>query len=79
VKYPKKCIDDQIQGRVVLQFTISTSGEVTDVTVLRGVCPELDEEAVRAVKESPIWTPGKTEDGKVVPVSFVFPIVFALR
>lgn len=79
IKYPQQCIDEQIQGRVVLQFTISTSGEVTDVTVLRGVCPELDEEAVRAVKESPIWTPGKTEDGKVVPVSFVFPIVFALR
>ena len=79
IKYPQQCIDEQIQGRVVLQFTISTSGEVTDVTVLRGVCPELDEEAVRAVKESPIWTPGKTEDGKVVPVSFIFPIVFALR
>jgi len=79
IKYPQQCIDEQIQGRVVLQFTISTSGEVTDVTVLRGVCPELDEEAVRTVKASPAWAPGKTEDGKVVPVSFVFPIVFALR
>lgn len=79
IKYPQQCIDEQIQGRVVLQFTINKVGEVADVTVLRGVCPALDEEAVRAVKESPIWTPGKTEDGKVVPVSFIFPIVFALR
>ena len=79
IKYPQQCIDEQIQGRVVLQFTINATGQVCDVNVLRGVNPAIDEEAVRAVKESPIWTPGKTEDGKVVPVSFVFPIVFALR
>ena len=79
IKYPQQCINEQIQGRVVLQFTINATGQVCDVNVLRGVNPAIDEEAVRAVKESPIWTPGKTEDGKVVPVSFVFPIVFALR
>ena len=79
IKYPQQCIDEQIQGRVVLQFTINATGQVCDVNVLRGVNPAIDEEAVRAVKESPIWTPGKTEDGKVVPVSFIFPIVFALR
>ena len=79
VKYPQQCIDEKIEGRVVLQFTINKVGEVADVTVLRGVCPALDEEAVRAVKASPAWTPGKTEDGKAVPVTFTFPIVFALR
>ena len=79
IKYPQQCINEQIQGRVVLQFTINATGQVCDVNVLRGVNPAIDEEAVRAVKESPIWTPGKTEDGKVVPVSFIFPIVFALR
>ena len=79
IKYPQQCIDEQIQGRVVLQFTISNVGEVTDVTVLRGVCPALDEEAVRALKTSPAWTPGKTEDGKAAPVSFTLPIVFKLN
>ena len=78
VKYPQQCIEDQIEGRVVLQFTINKVGEVADVTVLRGVCPALDEEAVRAVKASPAWAPGKTEDGKAVPVTFTFPIVFKL-
>ena len=78
VKYPQQCIEENIEGRVVLQFTINKVGEVTDVTVLRGVCPALDEEAVRAVKASPAWAPGKTEDGKAVPVTFTFPIVFKL-
>lgn len=62
-----------------MQFTISATGEVRDVTVLKGVCPELDEEAMRVVKESPSWAPGETEDGKAVPVSFIFPVAFALR
>ena len=79
MKYPQQCIEDQIEGRVVLQFTINKVGEVADVTVLRGVCAALDEEAVRAVKASPAWAPGKTEDGKAVPVKFTFPIVFKLR
>ena len=79
IKYPQQCIDEQIQGRVVLQFTINTAGELCDVNVLRGVNPALDEEAVRALKTSPAWTPGKTEDGKVAPVSFTLPIVFKLN
>ena len=79
IKYPQQCIDEQIQGRVVLQFTINTAGEVCDVNVLRGVNPALDEEAVRALKTSPAWTPGKTEDGKAAPVSFTLPIVFKLN
>jgi TonB family protein len=79
IKYPQQCIDEQIQGRVVLQFTINATGQVCDVNVLRGVNPAIDEEAVRAVKASPAWAPGKTEDGKAVPVTFTFPIVFALR
>ena len=79
IKYPQQCIDEQIQGRVVLQFTINTAGEVCDVNVLRGVNPAIDEEAVRALKTSPAWTPGKTEEGKAVPVSFTLPIVFKLN
>ena len=79
IKYPQQCIDEQIQGRVVLQFTINATGQVCDVNVLRGVNPAIDEEAVRAVKASPAWAPGKTEDGKTVPVTFTFPIVFKLR
>lgn len=79
IKYPEKCIEEQVEGRVLVEFTISSTGQVCDVKVLRGVCPELDEEAMRVVKESPSWTTGETEEGKAVPVSFVFPVVFALR
>ena len=78
LRYPEKCRQSKIQGRVTLQFTITEEGKVSDVRVLRGVNEELDKEAVRVVSGSPLWTPGKNKNGETVPVSFTFPVIFQL-
>ena len=78
LRYPEKCRQSKVQGRVTLQFTITEEGKVADVRVLRGVNEELDKEAVRVVSESPLWTPGKDKNGETVPVSFTFPVIFQL-
>ena len=78
IEYPQECVEAEVSGRVALNFTIGTDGKVTDVKVLKGVHEKLDAEVVRVVKMSPKWTPGKHE-GKPVPVSFTFPVVFQLR
>lgn len=78
IKYPEPAINDQTQGRVVVRFTIGTDGEVRDVELIRGVREDLDAEALRVVSSSPKWKPGMI-NGKNVPVSFVFPIVFKLQ
>ena len=78
LKYPEKAKADGMQGRVLVQFTIGTDGAVSDVKLLRGVCEELDAEALRIISSSPKWEPGKL-DGKPVPVSYTFPIVFKLK
>ena len=78
LRYPEKSRQSKVQGRVTLQFTITETGKVTDVKVLRGVNEELDKEAVRVVSESPLWTPGKDKDGEVVPIKFIFPVIFKL-
>lgn len=78
LRYPEKCRQSKVQGRVTLQFTITETGKVTDVKVLRGVNEELDKEAVRVVSESPLWTPGKNKNGEVVPIKFIFPVIFQL-
>jgi len=78
LRYPEKCRQSKIQGRVTLQFTITEEGKVADVRVLRGVNEELDKEAIRVVSESPLWTPGKDKNGETVPVSFTFPVIFQL-
>jgi len=78
LRYPEECRQSKVQGRVTLQFTVTETGNVADVKVLRGVNPELDKEAVRVVSESPLWTPGKNVKGEIVPISYVFPVIFKL-
>lgn len=76
--YPAAAKAAGIQGRVTLQFVVQATGKVTDVTVLRGASdPSLDAEAVRVVSASPDWAPGES-DGKKVPVTFTFPVIFQL-
>ena len=78
LKYPEQAKTDRTQGRVTLQFTVGADGVVRDVKVLRGVREDLDAEALRVVSASPKWEPG-VQDGKAVPVTYTFPIVFQLR
>ncbi len=65
LKYPPNAVRDGIQGRVIVDFIIDKSGKVTDVRVVRGVSPELDEEAVRVVSASPKWRPARLNRAKV--------------
>jgi TonB family protein len=73
--YPEPAAEAGIQGRVIVQFRVSKEGEVVDAVVVRGVSPELDQEAVRVTMSSPKWTPGK-QHGKAVDVLFTFPLNF---
>lgn len=76
--YPEDAQKSKKQGRVVVQFTITKTGKMENVKVLRGTFKSLDEEALRIVKSSPVWEPGKMQ-GKAVDVTYTFPIVFRLK
>ena len=76
--YPEIAKENGVQGRVTLQFTVNTDGSVSNVTVLRGVDPSLDKEAVRIVSSSPKWEPGRQRE-RPVKVTYTFPVIFQLR
>lgn len=78
MKYPASAIDAEKQGVVTVQFIIDKNGNVKNPEILKGVCPELDKEAIRVVKTINGWEPG-TSDGKPVDCSFVLPITFRLK
>ncbi len=78
LRYPQIAAENGIQGRVFVQFVVNTDGRVSDATVVRGVDPSLDREAVRVVMASPPWTPGR-QRGEPVRVAFTFPINFVLQ
>ncbi len=75
--YPPKAIEQGIEGRVYVSFTIDATGKIMDVKILRSVHPLLDAEALRVVKAMPRWVPGE-QRGKVVNVSYNLPIAFSL-
>lgn len=76
--YPAMAQENNIQGRVSVQFVVERDGSVTDVHVIRPVDPSLDKEAVRVVKSMPRWVPGK-QNGKAVRVKYTVPVMFKLQ
>ena len=76
--YPEIAAENGIQGRVFVSFVVEPDGSVSNVRVVRGVDPALDREAIRVVKSSPRWTPGR-QRGRPVRVTFTFPIIFVLQ
>ncbi len=77
LQYPQEAIDRQIEGRVILQFVVDKQGKISDIQVLRGVTPELDQAAIDVMRTLPDWKPGM-QDGKPVNVKYTMPIVFKL-
>ncbi|MBK9994167.1 MAG: energy transducer TonB [Saprospiraceae bacterium] len=77
IKYPSIAKENQIEGKVVLNFVVNTEGELSHVSVIRGIGGGCDEEAIRVVSAMPKWKPGR-HNGKTVPVRFTLPISFRL-
>ena len=78
IVYPQDAVDQKIEGKVVLQFTVNKLGEVKDVKVVRGVNEILDKEAVRVVESSPKWEPA-SQNGVPVSVNYTFPVIFRIQ
>ena len=74
--YPPEAREARVQGVVILEATISRTGEVSDVEVLRSV-PLLDEAAVAAVRQ---WRYEPTlVDGEPVSILMTVTMNFQLR
>ena len=65
LKYPQEAVRQGIQGRVLVDFIIDEKGRVTEVKAVRSSHPLLEEEALRVIKASPDWKPGKVRGKKV--------------
>ena len=78
IRYPAMAQENNVQGRVVVQFVVTKTGAVGEVKVVRGKDPDLDKEAVRVVKSLPKFVPGKM-NGHAVNVWYTLPIQFKLQ
>lgn len=76
--YPNEAKINAIQGKVIIRFMVKADGTVSDVSILKGVNPLLDNESKRVVATLPKFTPGILK-GKNVAVWYHVPISFTLN
>ena len=81
IVYPEYAMENEIQGRVYLQFIVRTNGSLTDIKVARSVPggKMLDDEAIRVIKlTSGKWKSAR-QNGKPVSCNMTLPVVFVLK
>lgn len=64
----------KLKGKIYTTFIVEKDGSLSDIKVLRDLGFGTKEEAIRVLKSSPIWIPGK-QNGKLIRVLFSAPIV----
>ncbi|MDQ0640085.1 protein TonB [Pedobacter sp. W3I1] len=65
LRYPSRAQEEGAGGKVFVSFVVEKDGSITDVSVVKGIGFGCDEEAIKVIKKSPLWKPGKN---KGIPV-----------
>jgi len=75
INYPLIAMNISLQGKVYVKFIVRTTGEISNVELMRKVHYSLDTEAIRLVINMPKWNPA-IKDGKAVSSFCVLPITW---
>ena len=80
LQYPAEAVKRNIQGRVVVTFTIEKDGSVSNIQILQSPDKLLADEARRVIASSPTgaWTPGE-QRGEKVSVKYTLPVDFRTK
>jgi protein TonB len=76
--YPEDAIEQHLEGRVMVEFTIGKQGALNDITIVRSPDQLLDNEVMRVLKKSPAWTEPR-QGGRVVKQHFFMPVFFQIQ
>ena len=75
---PKTPNDVKLTGKTYVTFIIETNGEISNIKVLRDIGYGTGEEAIRVLKLSPKWIPGKIND-EAVRTAYSLPITIQTK
>jgi hypothetical protein len=67
---------DKPEGLTILQFIVTTAGEIKEITVLKSLESTLDQAARDAIMKMPRWIPGTSTNGEKVNVRYILPVRF---
>ena len=77
MRYPTLARWMGVEGRVFLKLIVDENGKLSNIQVTRGIGAGCDSEALRVMKLSPVWNPGK-ENGVAVKSIYNLVIIFKL-
>ena len=78
IVYPAMAQENNVQGKVIVHFVVTKTGDIGEVKVVKSVDRDLDNEAVRLVKKLPKFIPGRM-NGQAVNVWYTLPVQFKLQ
>ena len=78
LKYPPTAKENGIEGVVNVSFTVNPDGSIGSIKIVRMVDPDLEQEAIRLVKNMPAWTPADS-NGQPVPAQATVAIPFSME
>ena len=64
--------------KIIVGFTVDSTGNIINPKIVKGINPELNNEALRVVSIMPKWIPAK-QKGKPISVPFNLPIQLEIK
>lgn len=77
-KYPRAAIESGVNGKVIVHFEVETDGSMSNLKLESDPGFGIGKEAMRVVKDSPKWIPGR-QHGIPVKVSYYLPIKIGIK
>ncbi|MDO5664032.1 MAG: energy transducer TonB [Bacteroidia bacterium] len=77
IRYPKEARQQGIEGRILCSFIVAADGSISNIEVIQGINPQLDNEAIRVLSLMSKWVPGEN-NGEKVNVKCLLPIDFTI-
>lgn len=78
LRYPQVALENKVEGKVTVQFTVEPNGQLSDFRVVKSLGSGCDNEVIRLIKEGAKWTPTRRNEEPVkskakVKVRFALP------
>lgn len=78
LKYPRLARENEVQGKVYIQFVVGVDGSLSNFKLMRGLGYGCDEEALRIAKLMPKWLAGE-QGGQKVAVVYTLTVNFKFK
>ena len=76
MNYPAQSEKQGIGGKVIIQYTVDTLGNTVNMKVYKGVCDDLNQEAIRLISLLKNWIPATQNGKKINSVDRLQPFYF---